>query len=147
MLLTLSLTTFLLVATIGTHYEVLRFASTRLTRIHVAPRLRIIVMLVAALASHLLHVLYYAAAFVMVEHYTSLGTIAGPAGHSFDDAFYFSMTCYTTLGIGDLYPTGTLRILSGVEALNGLVMVGWTASLTYLYMEKFWKLHGRADPR
>jgi hypothetical protein len=57
------------------------------------------------------------------------------------------MTCYTTLGIGDLYPTGALRILSGVEALNGLVMVGWTASLTYLYMEKFWKLRGHADPR
>ena len=64
-------------------------------------------------------------------------------GHGFDDAFYFSITSYTTLGIGDLYPTGALRIISGIEALNGLVMAGWTASLTYLYMEKFWHLAPR----
>lgn len=147
MLLTLGLALFLLVATIGTHYEVLRFASTRITRIHIVPRMRITIMLTAALLSHLLHVLYYAAAFMVVEHYTGLGTIAGPAGHGFGDAFYFSMTCYTTLGIGDLYPTGVVRMLSGVEALNGLVMVGWTASLTYLYMEKFWKLRGPAEPK
>jgi hypothetical protein len=44
------------------------------------------------------------------------------------------------LGIGDLYPTGALRIISGIEALNGLVMVGWSASMTYIYMEKFWHI-------
>jgi len=31
-------------------------------------------------------------------------------------------------------------LLSGIEALNGLVMVTWTASVTYLYMERFWHL-------
>ena len=39
-----------------------------------------------------------------------------------------------------LYPTEAIRLLSGVEALNGLVMVGWTASFTYLTMERFWNL-------
>lgn len=132
---------FLLVAiTIAVHYEVLRFTSLRLTEIQIPPRMRIIVMLAAAMISHMVHVLIYAFAFLWLEKLANVGSIDGPAGHDFNDAFYFSITSYTTLGIGDLFPTGDLRILSGIEALNGLVMVGWTASMTYLYMEKFWHL-------
>ena len=58
----------------------------------------------------------------------------------FADVFYFSITTYTTLGIGDLFPHGAIRIVSGMEALNGLVMVGWTASFTYLKMERYWQV-------
>lgn len=134
----------LLAATIAIHYEVLRFTSQRLTHVHVPPRMRIILMLVAALVSHVTHVMLYAGAFLLLEEVGGFGSIDGERGHSLEDAFYFSITSYTTLGIGDLYPTGALRIISGIEALNGLVMVGWTASMTYLYMEKFWHLQGQA---
>ena len=129
--------------TIAVHYEVLRQTSVRLTHIAIPPRMRIIVILIAALISHLVHVLLYAFAFYGLEEWSTIGTIDGPAGHTFGDAFYFSITSYTTLGIGDLFPTGAARLLSGIEALNGLVMVGWTASMTYLYMEKFWHLNHR----
>ncbi len=140
---TIAIAVFLLASTIAVHYEVLRITSARMTHMRIAPRMRIILMLTAALFSHLVHVFIYATAFYFLEKWAALGTIEGPAGHEFSDAFYFSITSYTTLGIGDLYPTGQLRLLSGLEALNGLVMVGWTASMTYLYMEKFWHLRGR----
>ncbi len=97
-------------------------------------------MLVAAIASHMIHILLFATAFYVIEKWSELGSIDGPSGHDFGDAFYFSITSYTTLGIGDLYPTGAVRLLSGIEALVGLVMIGWTASITYLYMERFWHL-------
>jgi hypothetical protein len=35
-------------------------------------------------------------------------------------------------------PDGVLRLLAGVEALNGLLLIGWSASYTYLAMERFW---------
>ncbi len=130
----------LVALTIAVHYEVLRFTSQRVAHIKIPPRWRIIVILVAAMISHLVHVSIYAFAFLWLENLAGVGSIDGPAGHDFSDAFYFSITSYTTLGIGDLFPTGDLRLLSGIEALNGLVMVGWTASMTYLYMEKFWHL-------
>lgn len=135
------LSLLLLAATIASHYEALRFASKRLARLNIAPRLRIIVILVAALASHITHVLIYATAFFLTDRYTTFGSIRGAEKVDFGAAIYFSITSYTTLGIGDLYPTGALRWLSGLEALTGLVMVGWTASMTYLFMEKFWHLH------
>lgn len=130
----------LLALSISVHYEALRLSSVRINNFHIPPRFRIVIVLVAALVSHLVHVLLYAVAFLLIEHQTSFGAINGPPGHAFSDAFYFSITSYTTLGFGDLYPTGDLRLLSGIEALNGLVMVGWTASMTYLSMERFWQI-------
>ena len=29
-----------------------------------------------------------------------------------------------------------------ITALNGLLLIGWSASFTYLVMEQFWPLHG-----
>lgn len=133
------LSLLLLAATIGVHYETLRFISGRLDRRKDASRARLFVVLVFALASHLVHILIYAVAYQLFAGRGSFGIIEGGDG-SFADAFYFSITSYTTLGIGDLYPTEGMRLLSGIEALNGLVMVGWTASFTYLTMERFWNL-------
>lgn len=142
-MLTILISLVLVAATIAVHYETLRFTSQRLTHLKLAPRSRIIVILVAALASHMVHALLYAIAYLGLEHIGGFGTIGGRRGHDLEDAFYFSITSYTTLGIGDLYPTGALRIISGIEALNGLVMVGWSASMTYLYMEKFWHIRSK----
>ena len=142
-MLTLLISLVLVAATIAVHYETLRYTSLRIPHLKIAPRLRIIIILVAALASHMVHALLYALAYQGLEAIGGFGSLGGPRGHEFEDAFYFSITSYTTLGIGDLYPTGALRIISGVEALNGLVMVGWSASMTYLYMEKFWHIRAR----
>jgi len=58
------------------------------------------------------------------------------------DYVYFSVVTYTSLGFGDVYPVDNMRLVSGVEALTGLLMIAWSASFTYLAMEQFWPLHG-----
>ena len=78
---------------------------------------------------------------MMLDQLFSTGMIAGQPADHFYDYFYFSMVSYTTLGIGDYYPLEGLRLLTGFESLVGLMMITWTASFTYLAMEKFWKLH------
>jgi hypothetical protein len=45
--------------------------------------------------------------------------------------------------LGDIAPLGPVRLLAGVEALNGLLMIAWSASFTYLSMENFWAPHAR----
>jgi potassium channel LctB len=37
---------------------------------------------------------------------------------------------YTSLGLGDVYPGGSLRLITGVEALNGLLMIARSGSFT-----------------
>ena len=54
------------------------------------------------------------------------------------DILYFSLTTYTSLGYGDIVPLGPSRLLAGVEALVGLVLIAWTASFTYFEMRRYW---------
>jgi hypothetical protein len=67
-----------------------------------------------------------------------VGSLAGHLEGGTLDFFYFSIATYTTLGIGDLHPSGAMRLVAGIESLNGLVLIGWSASFTYLTMEEFW---------
>lgn len=132
---------FVLVAlTIAIHYEALRSTSNWVVDVPIFPRARIIIVLAVAMVSHLLQVLLYAGAYIWMIEIGTFGTIGGVEHLGFADAFYFSITSYTTLGIGDLFPNGAIRIVSGIEALNGLVLVGWTASFTYLKMERYWQI-------
>ena len=137
---TLILSALLIAATILIHYETLRLTAIGATDLNVHPRMRLWMMLGGAFISHLLHIALYAGAYILLEFQFGVGAILGPDSGPANDAFYFSIVCYTTLGFGDVYPSGQLRLMSGIEALNGLVMITWTASMTYLHMERFWKL-------
>jgi len=48
------------------------------------------------------------------------------------------MTSYTTLGIGEVYPTVPLRLIVGMASLNGFLLITWSASFTYLVMQRYW---------
>ena len=137
---TLFLAALLIAATIFIHYEILRLTTIGATDLRVHPRSRLWMMLGGAMISHLIHIGLYAVAYLALEYQFGVGAIEGPDSGNVNDAIYFSIVCYTTLGFGDIYPSGELRLLSGIEALNGLVMVTWTASMTYLHMERFWKM-------
>jgi hypothetical protein len=36
-------------------------------------------------------------------------------------------------------------MLAGIEALNGLLLIGWSASYTYIAMERFWSDDGKGN--
>ena len=67
------------------------------------------------------------------------GTLGGSASPGLAEALYFSAQNYTSLGYGDIVPGGPLRLMTAVEALHGLLMIGWTASFAYVAMERFWE--------
>ncbi|MCU7933181.1 MAG: potassium channel family protein [Candidatus Thiodiazotropha sp. (ex Codakia rugifera)] len=54
---------------------------------------------------------------------------------SFIDCIYFSSVVYTTLGFGDLLPTGLIRIITGVEALMGLSLTAWSISSAFVEIQ------------
>ena len=94
-------------------------------------------------------VLYFVAAMLVVHvveiwifgmaYYLMSGTVFGSVSEaSFVGCIYFSASAYTTLGLGDLFPTGPLRAITGTEGLAGLVLIAWTASFTFLHMERVW---------
>ena len=137
--------TILVALSILTHYEVLRLTSAVIPELGwIKPRGRVVLVVFACFAAHTIEVWLFAIAYYLFVDVFQLGGFGGLHEGSFVDNIYFSVTAYTSLGFGDVYPLDNVRLISGVEALVGLLMIGWSASFTYLAMEKFWPLHGPA---
>lgn len=132
---------FLAIFVVMIHYEALRLTSSFLPLLTIPARSRIIVVIVVALVAHFTEVALYAVAYLLMTEELGYGSIGGLPINNFYEYLYYSIITYTTLGIGDHYPRGNLRILSGSESLVGLVMITWSASFAYLAMQKFWDLH------
>lgn len=96
-------------------------------------------MLVAFIAHGIEIVLYGLAVFGLI-HFADVGTLKGPGGSSLANCMYLSAETYSSLGFGDVVPLGSIRLVAGVEALNGLLLIGWTASYAYIAMERFWSI-------
>jgi len=148
MALTLSilLALLLVMATVLLYYELLQFAAGLPERLTFPTRPRILVVIAVVLAAHIIEAGLYAVAYFVMQAHLDLGKLAGHLEGDFLDFFYFSIATYTTLGIGDLHPAGAMRVVAGVEALNGLVLIGWSASFTYLTMERFWDTRREPGP-
>ena len=136
--------TALIFITSGIVYETLALVWDRLPKMRIGRR-RMILVIGAIFATHTLCIWVYGIAYYLLLNHANLGTLAGEsfeAGHYGTDLFsavYYSTITYTSLGFGDVFPTGGLRFLSGIETLNGLVLVGWTVSYAFIVMQKYWK--------
>jgi hypothetical protein len=128
----------LLVLTTLLHYEVLRLLSAGLPRLTMRARSRLMLVIFGAFIAHAVEIFLYALAFLLLTRYLGYGQLNDTIGSSLTASLYFSAETYTSLGYGDVLPHGDLRLLAGVEALNGLLLIGWSASYTYLSMERFW---------
>jgi hypothetical protein len=77
----------------------------------------------------------------MLAVHLQINSFSGLPVEDFLDCLYFSIVTYTTIGFGDHVPLSHARLIAGVEGLNGLLLIGWSASFTYLAMERYWPLH------
>lgn len=130
----------LVVGTFFLHFALLRSFAFRFNQEIRFFKRPLLVVIFALFAIHLVEVLLYAIGFYILELLGAGSLDALDVGREipFSDYFYFSIACYTTLGIGDIVPHGGSRFMAGIEGLNGLVLITWSASYTYLMMERLW---------
>ncbi len=129
----------LLVLTTFIHYEVLRLLSAGLPRLRIPARAKLMAVIFATFLAHAAEIFLYALAFYVLVEQLLAGTLGTDSRSTFTLYLYFSAETYTSLGYGDVVPAGALRLLAGMEALNGLLLIGWSASYTYIAMERFWR--------
>ena len=124
------------------HYEMLYRLSRLMPMLVIKHRYRLVVGIVGALIAHIAEIWVFAFGYYLLIRFTSLGSLtvfgSGETIHNVMDCVYYSFVSYTTLGFGDLIPTGSLRFLTGLESLTGLVLITWTASFMYFEMQKYW---------
>lgn len=129
------------------HYEVMSWTSRIVPRLRLAPRGRIVLMILAMLLAHVVEVWAFGLVYWSLDVYPSLGHLQGTFEEGALDFVYFSVVCFTTLGFGDILPTGAIRVLVGTEALVGLGLVTWSASFAFLEMQRDWVEFHRLAPR
>ena len=137
MLASISLVAVLVAATFWFHYRVLRGLSTIVPHLNLGLEARVLAVILVAFAAHLIEALVYGAGFMLAES-LALGTLVGPVSGDTMDYFYYSLVSYTSLGLGDVSPAGHMRFLTGIEPLNGLLLIAWSGSYTYLAMGRLW---------
>jgi len=121
------------------HYETLRGLSYALPRLDMPPRLKVVLALLGAYVAHTIEVLMYAFTIHWLAWRHGQGTIGDTDQPSLMTCLYFASTTYTSLGYGDVIPTGPLKLFAGSMAMTGLLLIGWTAAYVYISMERFWE--------
>ena len=79
---------------------------------------------------------------------TYLFVLPGDRLDTYEEAAYFSFVTFTTLGYGDVtLSTQDWRILSGIEAMDGILLVGWSTALLFVVVQRSWRNLGRGDAK
>jgi hypothetical protein len=52
----------------------------------------------------------------------------------FETSLYFSLTCYSTVGFGDVVLPKTWRLLGGVEAISGALLCGLSTAFIFVIL-------------
>ena len=126
------------VASILVHYEGLLGLSRGLRTSALNQRVNVLYAISALLLLHVVEIWIFGFAVWSLLQWPECGSLSAGKPHFFDSV-YFSAVTYSTVGYGDMIPVGAIRFLAGTEALVGLVLITWSASFTYLEMERFWR--------
>lgn len=91
---------------------------------------------VMLLILHALQIFLWALAYMFLLPPNVLDTL--------EEATYFSFVTFTTLGYGDITLSGEWRIMSGIEALNGILLAGWSTAMLFAVVQRMWQDMSRA---
>lgn len=141
--LVVGVTLALVLACILLHYEVLRACINYLPLLSERRRRRVLFLILAIVTTHVAEIWLFALGYFGLVRFASIGELTGVASAELADYVYYSAMVYTTVGFGDIAPSGQIRFMTGMEALVGLVMITWSASFTFLEMQRDWAGRGR----
>jgi len=128
------------------HFTALRWLSGGMAQIVMTASMRIFIIVLGTLAAHLVEIGLYAVAYALGDGVLALGGFGGLAVAAPLDYLYFSIVSYTSLGLGDVFPSDHLRLITGVEALNGLLLIAWSGSFIYIAMGRLWPWQACIEP-
>jgi hypothetical protein len=141
--MTVFVTALCVVICVTLQYESFTWLSMRLGRMHSPRRRRVLILVLLLVALHVIEIWVFGAAYNLLLKNPAYGVVHGAEHGGLLDYTYFAAQTFTTLGFGDLAPSGTIRFMAGTESLLGFLLISWSAAFTYLEMERFWP-HSRS---
>jgi hypothetical protein len=77
--------------------------------------------IIGIFAAHVIEIWVWAIFYFFVEEI-----------QTWESALYFSTTSFTTVGYGDLILSEEWRLLGSIEAINGMILFGWSTALLFV---------------
>lgn len=145
-IITIFATVGIIILSVIFHYEGLSVLSRWVGRDPLVPRARIAALIFGQLILHMIEICFFATGYYLLSRQAEFGGLLQlsyieeqlPTTVTFIDYVYYSAVVYSTLGFGDLVPSGPIRFLTGMESVAGLVLITWSASFTFLEMQRHW---------
>jgi len=123
-------------------YEILGVVMKIITRRIMTPRKLLLVLISGILLAHLISILLYGIVYWVLVQLEHCPALQGVDAEQIGAYLYYSATSYSSLGIGDVYATGILRVITSFEVINGLTLIAWSATFTYFAVQKMWEANG-----
>ncbi len=124
-----AVTIITIVVSVSLHYYILNrlnaVIDTRSTR-----QWMVLLMVVTILVAHFLEVMAFSLVYWLFASHFAIETL--------EDAVFLSFLSYSTLGFADFELSDYYRLILGVEALCGLLLIAWSASFTFIAMNRLW---------
>ena len=117
------------------HYTIVSCALHGLGAANYHRGYKLVIALSVSGFAHLSATVLYALAYSL-GRILNIGDLSGDVPMTAMDIFYFSLVTYTSLGLGDIVPTGHLRLIAGIEALNGFLLISCSAAMLFLFMSE-----------
>jgi hypothetical protein len=124
MLINIAIATLMLIITCAIHGAAMTFVMHQFASQESEVRQRLERLFWVSGTVLLMFLASVAEVFVWAVTYLIVNAIEGA-----EQAFYFSMVTYTTLGYGDVLLAERWRVLGSFEAANGIIMFGWTTAV------------------
>ena len=104
-------------------------------KIEIEVRWRVVtfaLLLLAIFVAHVIEIWVWAVFYFVIEEIST-----------FEAALYFSTSSFTTVGYGDVTLTEKWRLLSSIEATNGMILFGWTTAFIFAIVRHIYDHHYR----
>lgn len=139
MLIIFLINTVVIVLCVAVHYEAFIRLSSLLSHLNIPHKSKVLWSFIVLLATHVIEIWIFGIAYYACIEHGGLGKLQGDIQHHLFDYVYYSFVSYTSLGLGDIIPTGPMRFMTGVESLLGLLLIAWSASFLFYQMEQHWQ--------
>ena len=80
-------------------------------------------VILAVFIAHVIEIWIWAALYYFKASISEIPTL--------EAAVYFSTSSFTTVGFGDLVLSEDWRLLSSIEAINGMILFGWSTAFIF----------------
>ncbi len=131
----------LVLITSAIFYEILGLMLRIIGKHNLKNRALMLFLVVGIFSAHTVAVWIYGTVYWVMVHSFGAEPLSGIAHDNFFGYIYFSAATYSSLGIGDVFPHGIMQFITGVQVLNGLLLIGWSVMVTYFAVQKLWDIH------